>query len=378
MQVTVLQENLNKGLTMVGRAVATRPTLPITSHVLLKTDQGRLKLVATNLEIALSAWVGAKVDGEGSIAVPARLLSEFVASLPNDRVELTVAPDSRQLEVRCARFQARIAGQSEEEFPPIPTAGDGAAAIVDAEGLRRAIRQVEFAAAADDTRPVLTGVFARFEEGELTLAAADGFRLSVRQVPLVAPVSEPMTLTIPAAALRELSRLLPEQEEPVELMANATRGEIRLRLKNAEMVSKLLQGTYPNYTNLIPKSYVSKVTMNVADFLRAIRSAAVFARDGSGIVRLVVEPGEDLAPGRLTVSARAEEVGENTVELDVLVEGEGAKIAFNSKYLSDVLSVLDTEQLYLETTSPSSPGLLRPSGSADDYTHVVMPMFVQW
>jgi len=156
MQVTVLQENLNKGLTMVGRAVATRPTLPITSHVLLRTDQGRLKLVATNLEIALSAWVGAKVDGEGSIAVPARLLSEFVASLPNDRVELTVAPDSRQLEVRCARFQARIAGQSEEEFPPIPTAGDGAAAIVDAEGLRRAIRQVEFAAAVDDTRPVLS------------------------------------------------------------------------------------------------------------------------------------------------------------------------------------------------------------------------------
>jgi len=187
-----------------------------------------------------------------------------------------------------------------------------------------------------------------------------------------------MTLTIPAAALRELSRLLPEQEEPVELMANATRGEIRLRLKNAEMVSKLLQGTYPNYTNLIPKSYTSRVTMNVADFLRAIRSAAVFARDGSGIVRLVVEPGEDLAPGRLTVSARAEEVGENTVELDVLVEGEGAKIAFNGKYLSDVLSVLDTEQLWLETTSPSSPGLLRPTGSEDNYTHVVMPMFVQW
>jgi DNA polymerase-3 subunit beta len=377
MQVTVLQENLNKGLAMVGRAVATRPTLPITSHVLLKSDQGRLKLLATNLEIALTSWVGAKIDKEGSIAVPARILTEFIASLPNDRVELNVAEGSRQLEIRCARFQARITGQGEDEFPPIPAATDGAAAQIDADALRRAIRQVEFAAASDDTRPVLTGVNARFDGSDLTLAAADGFRLSVRAVPLTTPIDEPMTLTIPATALRELSRLLVDQEEPVGLTANATRGEICVRLKSAEMVSKLLQGTYPNYANLIPKTSTSKVTMNVADFLRAIRSAAVFARDGSGIVRLEVEPGAELTPGRLTVSARAEEVGENTTELDVLVEGEGAKIAFNSKYLSDVLSVLDTEQLSLETASPSSPGLLRPAGQGE-YTHVIMPMFVQW
>ncbi|HWP36311.1 MAG TPA: DNA polymerase III subunit beta, partial [Gemmatimonadales bacterium] len=243
--------------------------------------------------------------------------------------------------------------------------------------LRKAIRQVEFAAASDDTRPVLTGVHALIEGDRLTFAASDGFRLSVKYVPLSTPISERLEMVIPAAALRELARLVAEEDEPIEFIANPARGEVRFHLKNLQMMSKLIQGTFPDYSRFIPKSYATRVVVSATDLRQAIRSTAVFARDGAGIVRLQVTPGGELGPGRLTISARAEEAGENVVELDVAVEGQEAKIAFNNKYLQDVLNEIDAEQVAIQTETPSSPGVFVPTGR-DDYTHVVMPMFVQW
>ncbi len=377
MKLSCLQENLNYGLNCVGRAAAARTTLPITNNVLLAIDQGRLKLVATNLEMAISCWIGAKVEEEGAITVPARLLNEFVASLPNDKINISLSPRSKTLELKCARFEARISGIDAKDFPPIPLVEDGVATKVEIEALRQGIGQVVFAAASDESRPVLTGVNAEFDADLLTLAAADGFRLAVYKLPLATPVSQKTTAIIPARTLAELNRLSADQEEAVEIKVNTTKSQMLFRLKDIELVSQLVQGSFPQYSQLIPQSYNTRAVVDIAQFLRATKTASIFARNGSGIVRLVIAPGGKATQGKLTIAARSEEIGDDVGEIDAVVEGEEAKIAFNAKYLTDVLSVLHEQQVALEVTTPSSPGVIRPVG-VDNYVHVVMPMFVQW
>ncbi len=377
MRLSCLQENLNRGLSVVGRAVATRTTLPITNNVLLATDESRLKLVATNLEIAISHWIGAKVEEEGAITVPARLLTEFTSSLPSERVDLSLSPRTKTVEIKCARFEARISGVDAKDFPPIPKVEDGLTTKVEVEALRQAVSQVVFAAASEESRPVLTGINAEFDGDVLTLAAADGFRLAVYRLPIAVPVSQRTEVIIPARTLGELNRLMVDQEEPVEVTVNPNKSQVIFRLKNTELVSQLIQGTFPNYTQLIPQSYNSRAVVSVGDFLRAARTASIFARDGSGIVRLVVSSGAELTSGKMTISARSEEIGDDVGEIDAMVDGEEAKIAFNGKYLIEVLGVLREAQVALETTNPSSPGVVKPVG-VDNYVHVIMPMFVQW
>ena len=377
MKLSCLQENLNWGLSVVGRAVATRTTLPITNNVLLTVDQSRLKLAATNLEMAISCWIGAKVEEEGAITVPARLLAEFISSLPSDRVDISLSPRTKTLGLKCARFEARISGVDAKDFPPIPKIEDGITTKVEVDALRQGISQVVFAAASEDSRPVLTGIDAEFDGDLLTLAAADGFRLAVYKLPLISPVSQKTEVIIPARTLAELNRLMADQEEAIEITVNPNKSQALFRLKNIELVSQLVQGTFPQYTQLIPQSYNTRVVVDVAQFLRAAKTASIFASDGGGIVRLVVAPGGELTPGKITISARSEEVGDDVGEIDAIVEGEEAKIAFNGRYLIDVLGVLRETQVALETTNPSSPGVIRPVG-VDNYIHVVMPMFVQW
>ena len=377
MKLSCLQENLNRSLNIVGRAVATRTTLPITNNVLMATDEGRLKLVATNLEMAISCWTGAKIEEEGAITVPARLITEFVSSLPSDTIDINLSEQTKTLGLKCARFEARISGVDAKDFPPIPTVDEGITTKVEVESLRQGINQVVFAAATEESRPVLTGVCAQFEGNTLTLAAADGFRLAVYKLAISEPVSEPTEVIIPARTLSELNRLIADQEEPVDIMLNPGKSQILFHLKNIDLVSQLIQGNFPNYSQLTPQSYNTRVIVNVGEFLRATRTASIFARDGSGIVRLVVTPGSASSPGKLSISARSEEIGDDVGEIDATVEGDEAKIAFNGKYLTDVLSVLHEAQVALETTNPSSPGLIRPVGT-DNYTHVVMPMFIQW
>ena len=377
MRTISLQEHLAKGLSIVGRAVATRSTLPITANVLIASDEGRLKLAATNLEIALSCWVGAQIEEEGAITVPARLLTDFVNSLPSEKIEMTLAPRSRQLKLVCARNQATIGGMDADDFPPIPSVQDGGSLNLDPQELRTAITQVVFAAATDESRPVLTGVHLLMEGDQLTLAAADGFRLSVRSLKLAKPVKERLEVIIPHRALAELNRLLPDETEPVELTMNATRTQVLFRLKNVELVAQLIQGTFPNYSQLIPQEYSSRAVVDVGEFLRETRTASIFARDGSGVVRLQFTPGEELAMGKMVVSARAEEIGDNMGEVDAAVEGEGDKIAFNGKYLQDFLQVLEGGRVALEMSGPNKSGVFRPVGD-ESYIHVVMPMFVQW
>jgi DNA polymerase-3 subunit beta len=379
MKVSCLQENLAKGLGIVNRAVAVRSTLPITANVLLATENGRLRLAATNLEIALSHWMGARIDEEGAITVPARLLADFVNSLPNEQIDLELSPRSKQVKLTCARNSATIGGLDADDFPPIPTVESESSISLDPDPLKRAVTQVVFAAATDDSRPVLTGVHLALDEKEMTMAAADGFRLAVHRLSLSDSISERVEVIVPARALGELNRLLGDEEEPVQMMFNPTRSQVLFKLRNTELVAQLIQGAFPNYGQLIPQAHASRALVDKDEFLRETKIASIFARDGSGIVRLQVQSGEELTPGKLMVYARAEEIGDNQGEIDASVEGEAAKIAFNGKYLQDVLNVLDADRVALETSSPSSPGVIRPvGGRQDEYVHVVMPMFVQW
>jgi len=378
MKLTCQQADLSRGLAVVGRAVPTRTTLPITNNVLLATDQHRLKLVATNLEMAISYWITAnKVDEEGAITVPARLLTEFVNSLPNDSINIELAPKGKTLSAKCARFEARISGIDAKDFPPVPVVGEGITTKVEVDALRLGIGQVVFAAATEESRPVLTGVDARFEDGLVTLAAADGFRLAVHKLPLQGTVKDKAEVIIPARTMTELNRLMSDGEELVDITVNPNKSQILFHLKDLQLVSQLVQGTFPQHSQLIPQSYKTRAVVDVAEFLRATKTASIFARDGSGIVRIIISGGGELGPGTMTISARSEELGENEGKVDATVDGPEAKIAFNGKYLTDVLSVIREPRVALETTGPSSPGVIRPVG-ADNYVHVVMPMFVQW
>ena len=382
MKISCLQENLSRGLAVVGRAVASRATLPVTQNVLLSVDQSMLKMSATNLEIAMTTWVGAMIEEEGSITVPARLLTEFVNSLPNDKIDLELDQGSGLLQISSGTSNAHINITEASEFPPIPTVDDGVAAEVDPLVLKSAITRVAFAAATEESRPVLTGVEMKLEDSNFTMAAADGFRLAVHHGALLKSVSEPMSMIVPARTMTEVNRLIGEREEPVEILMTPAKGQVMFRVRGGdtvEIVSQLLQGTFPNYEQLIPQSYTTRAVMDLPTVLRAARTASIFARDGSNIIRMHLMPAAaDTEPPKVEISAKSEEVGDNQdlVDLDE-IEGEEGKIAFNSRYLLDVLAVLEKGKVALETTTSSSPGVFKPTDS-DDYIHVVMPMFVQW
>ena len=375
MHLNCLQENLRQGLSIVQRAVATRTTLPITQHVLIASDAGRVKLSATNLEIAISTWVGAEVEAEGGITIPARLLNDFIGSLEPQTISVKTLETGTGIEIKGDRTNATMHGADAGEFPPIPTPTEGVVTQISSKALRDAIRQVVFAAAFEDSRPVLTGVNLHFEGEQVTLAAADGFRLAVHRAPLLKPVEEELTAIIPARTMTEVERLI-EGDMPVDLVVNPQRSQVLFRMRDIEIVSQLIQGTFPNYNQLVPTSQDTRAVVDLAELRRVTRTASIFAKDGSGIIRLRMEPGEN-APGHLTVSSRAEEIGDSEGQLEAQVEGAEGRIAFNSRYLTDVLGVLEKEKVALEMTSPSSPGVIRPVDD-DAYVHVVMPMFVQW
>jgi DNA polymerase-3 subunit beta len=378
MRLTCDQEALHRGLQAVARAIPARSTLPITQHVLLEAREKAITLSATDAEtIAITYRIAGEVPEPGAITMPSRLLSDFVATLPRAPIEMRLAERSRQVHLSCARNTASVGGMDPDDFPPIPPVGDSGTISIPADRLRTAINQTVFSAATDDSRPVLTGVHFAIKDRRLRLAAADGFRLSVHTMELEEDVEE-RAVIIPARALGELSRLLPEAEDGlVRMTFNAAQTQVQFDLRHAKLIAQLIQGTFPNYEQLIPSTKNTRTEVVVSEFIRETRLASIFARDGSGIVRLIATPGEGGQPGRLMITARADEVGDNEGEIDAVVQGEEAKVAFNGRYLTEVLNVVGADRVAIETTSPSSPGVIRPIGD-ERFVHVVMPMFVQW
>lgn len=375
MRVSCLQENLAKGLSIVSRAVATRSTLPVLSNILLATDQSRLKLSATNLEISINCWVGAQVAQEGATTVPARLLSDLVSSLPPGRIDLELITRTQTLNLKSGRFEANIKGIDAQEFPIIIVPEENERIHVEAELLRQVIDQVAFAAATDESRPVLTGVLMEAISDKLTLVAADSYRLSVRSIPLESGPQQPLSVIVPARALQELRRIGAESDSPVEILISPNRNQVFFHMQDVDLVSQLIEGTFPDYKQIIPKSYNTRTMVNTQDFLKAVRMAFIFARDSANITRLQISPGGGVRPDHLIIMASSSEHGDNVSELDATIEGAQLEIAFNARYLMDVLGVIDTAQVVLETRDLSSPGVIRPVGGGD-FTHIIMPLHI--
>jgi len=375
-KLSCLQENLAKGISVVGRVVSTRAVLPVLSNILLATEEGRLKLAATDLSTSITCWIGAKVEEDGEITIPARLLSDCVSTLPPAQIQMELVTRTKSLHLKCAQFEADIHGIDAQDFPLIPSDVSDHKVTIPSSTLRQMIEQVTLAAApADEGRVVLTGTLAEFRDSELTMVAADGFRLSLRKAELSDEVQEPMDVIIPARALRELARVSVEEEEPVEIIVTPSRNQVLFRLGNVEIVSQLIEGKFPDYNQIIPSSYGTRVVVNTHDLMRAVRISVLFSRDVANIVRLEVIPGSETTPGRLIVESTAE-VGQNVGELDATVEGEQMEIAFNGRYLIDMLNVIGTEQVVLEATNPSRPGILKPVGD-DSLIYVIMPMHIK-
>jgi DNA polymerase-3 subunit beta len=378
MKISCLQENLAKGLAAVGRAVATRSTLPVLSNLLLESDEGRLRLAATNLEIGVNCWIGARVEEEGRTTVPARLLTEFVNSLPPGQIDMELNTRTQTLNLKCARYEANIKGIDASEFPEVPTAetiGGQNNLHLEAETFRRMIDQAVFAAATDESRPILTGILAHFHQGGLTLAAADGFRLAVTSADVGVDLDAATSVIIPARALAELGRVSADQKDPIELIITPQRNQILFHLSNTDLVSQLIDGNFPDYNQIVPKQHSTRTVVGTQDLLKAVKVAFLFARDAANIIRFNIVPGSELTPGQMIITGTSAEFGDNVSEIDANIEGSEIEIAFNARYMIDALSVMGTAEVAVETSTASSPGVLRPVGG-DDFLCVIMPMHI--
>lgn len=403
MRVSCHQENLAKGLSIVGRAVSSRTTMPVLSNILLEAKDNELRLAATNREISINCWIGAKVEDEGAITVPARLLSEFVNSLPPERIDMELAVRTQTLHLACARFTANMKGIDAYEFPLIATTQgeedeadansvpviDGVRIELENTGLRKMIDQVIFAASSDENRPTLTGVEVRFHDDQLSMAATDGFRLSVRRVPMVQGLaSDDITAIVPARSLGELARISADADEnrPVQVVLTQARNQILFELggkgeeargafHRVELISELIDAKFPDYNATIPKGYDTRTTIDTAALLKAVRVAQLFARDNANIIRMSIHPANGEHSGRMRLTASSTEMGDNVSDIDAMVEGNELEIAFSAKYLIDVLTQVDQPQVVLETTQSTRPGALRPVGMGEEeFLHVIMPM----
>jgi DNA polymerase III subunit beta len=367
-KLSVMQENLARGLSVVSRAVSTRSTLPVLANVLLKTEDAGLKLTATNLEIGITYWVPGKIESDGATTVPARLLTDLVNTLPaGDRVDLDLQAGDT-LHIKCGRFETHVKGIDADEFPAIGAAGERPTTRVAQSVLRRALAETTFAAASDEARPILTGVLARFEGDQLTLAAADNYRIAVKTIPVLDAVPE-TSVVIPARALNELSRVLADVEDPVEILLASGKNQIQFHLDGIDLVSRLIDGQFPNYQQVVPTSHTTRAVLDREELLRAVRPAALIAHESANIVKLQVSA--DGEPG-ITVSANAE-VGDHVGQVEADVDGDGTTIAFNARYLADVLTNVSADQFGLELNGPLSPGVFKPVGD-ERYVHVVMPV----
>jgi DNA polymerase-3 subunit beta len=373
MKVAVLQDNLARGLSTVSRAVSPRSTLPVLSNVLIASDEGRLRLSATNLELGITCWIGAKIEEEGSITVPARTFADLVGTLPQEQVSLNLNTSTQTLNVRCGASNTDIKCIDAQEFPPLPVPDMEGAILLNVADLKDMISQVVFAASMDEARPVLMGVLVMVEKDAITMASADGFRLSVRKGTLSQPVAQSFTAIIPARALSELSRVASDGNEMISMVMPKGRGQVVFRMKEVEVVSQLIDGTFPDYQQIIPRSYKSRTILSTSALLKACKQAEIFAREGSNVARFNIKSAGELEPGLVEISAQSEETGSNETVVAATIDGVGLLIAFNVKYLREVLEVVKSPNVALETSAPNAPGVIRPVGD-DNFLHVIMPM----
>ncbi|MCL6518940.1 MAG: DNA polymerase III subunit beta [Armatimonadetes bacterium] len=363
MKAICARKDFYEGVQTVSRAIAGRSALPILNNVLIKSEDGHLRLVAFDLELGMQSVIPATIETEGALTVPARVLAEVLATLPDLDVVLSV-DENNSVNLKCEKSDYTILGLPPEEFPALPDVPDDQSFEITQAALRNMIKQTIFAVSPDESRAILTGVLLVLKGDEIRLAATDSHRLAIRTSP-VANAKGETSCIIPGRALNELGRMLGEEDTPVKVAISES--QIKFTVGDVTMVSRLIEGQFPNYERVIPTACQRKLTMPAEGLLSRIRRASIVARENANRVILKTEG------DKLMVTAESGDVGKAYEEIEIVKEGDDIEIAFNAKYLIDFLSALDTEGVSFELNGPLEPGLLRQVGK-EDYIYVVMPM----
>lgn len=362
MKLTVTQENLNRALQVVGRVASGKTPLPILNNILFRTDNNRLLLAATNLELAITQHVGSKIEQEGSITVPARLMSEFVANLPKGNVELTV--EGTKMHIVCGAYKSTINGMAPDEFPELPAIEEKQALTLPLPELKRAIQQTVVVASTDDTRPILTGIFCHSHNGNLYFAGTDGYRLAERRL---IQTTQEISAVIPVTTLNDVLRVMHDDMAEAKLVFDDN--QVRIFLDDIEITSRLIDGQFPDYRQLIPAESDSAVSLPKDEFSRITKVASLFARESGGSVTLNADAGTK----KLSIHSVASQLGENTSEADADVTADG-QVTLNSRYLIDGLGCIDTKQVRFRFSGKLAPCILTAADGSPDYQHVIMPL----
>ncbi|GAC1392517.1 MAG: DNA polymerase III subunit beta [Candidatus Saccharimonadales bacterium] len=361
MRLQVTQENLSKALGSVARVATSRGTLPILSNVLLKTVGKRLSIAATNLDIAITHYIGSKVSEEGSITVPAKLMQDFVSSLPNGVIDLRL--EDNKLHIETDQYQSVINGISAEDYPVMPAISDGNQWTIPAKVLKSGLGQVIIAASNDEARPVLTGVYVHSYKGNLFLVATDSYRLAEKKL---MSTNHEIDLLIPASALQDLLRILGDEEEQVSVTHDDQ--QVLFRVGDIELVTRLIEGKYPDYRKLIPNAFTTSASVKRADLTNITKVSSLFARESAGSVTINLdEPKQEVS-----IRSVASQLGENTASASAKVTGDGT-ITLNSRYILDALHILGGDEVSFSFNGKLEPCVIQES-KAKDYLHVIMPL----
>lgn len=361
MKLQVTQENLTRALNNVARVASSKNALPILSNVLIKTVDNRVCIAATNLNIAITHYIGSKVAEEGSITVPARLMQDFVASLPSGIIDIKV--DETKLRIKADKYNSTINGTLADDYPVMPKITTGTTWGVSASKLKRALQQVVLAASNDDARPILTGIYFHTHEGNLYIAATDSYRLAEKQVMKLA---QDVKLLIPASAMQDLLRIIGDNEEEVTVTHDDQ--QVLFTVGDIELVTRLIDGAYPDYRKLIPASFSTSATLPKSELVNITKVSSLFARESAGSVTLDLDEDEK----QISIRSIASQLGENTATASAKVTGT-ASITLNSRFILDGLGVVSDSEVSIAFNGKLEPCVIRGT-EEKDYLHLIMPL----
>lgn len=367
MKVVVLQEDLLKALNSVSRFVSSRAQLPVLANILLTAEAGKLRLTATNLEMGISWSIGAKVETEGAISVPGKVIVELIANLSAGQVVLSL--DHEKLHIKTQSLSAQIGGILASEFPQVPASAEKKDFVLGRDVLCEITKQVVFAAAEDETRPVLTGVLLIFAQNKVRAVATDGFRLSCKDI-FFATVGEEKKILLPARVLDELIRVLPEKDKEVDVSMLEREKRIIFSCDSFVLTGRVLEGQFPDFEKIIPKKYSLRAQAAKDDLLRAVKASAVFAREAASVIRLKFET------DKIIVSAESQQYGQEQYLIDAKIDGGDLQVAFNYKFVLDFLNSIEGREVQFESDGAMAPGVFR-NGADASLTHLIMPVRLQ-
>jgi len=366
MKLVCAQADLERAVNIVSKAITPNTTLPVLNNILLKAEDKKLHFAATNLEVAIQYFIAAEIKSEGSVTIPAKLLSSYVSLLTDDKIEMELT-DGDTLLVKSASSQTKIKGINANEFPVIPKVEKENSLKIPTKTLETAINQCVFAASTNTSRPVLSGGLFDVKKDTLKIVATDSYRLAEKTIELKEKTNLDIECIVPARTVMELGKILSKAEgEDVEL--DVSKNQVLFVCGEVKLISRLIEGKFPPYDKVIPKETKTKLEVAVADLANVVRRVNLFARENNNSIKLTATN-----DGKLGISTDETRVGEEKSEVAVKIEGENNKIALNAQYLLDVLNYVEGENVKLEIDDKLSPAVVKPM-KEKDYVYIIMPL----